>query len=279
MAKDDNENITPKGKEKIRQIINMGQKFFSKYGIEGFTMRALAKNLKISQGNLYHYVKNKRELWFAIIGEERLKFRETMNQIAETHKGSFVVLLKKFLDAYLEFNRTDLPRFQLMHFTPIPPEVSIGPFEKRSRENDPIYVFRDIIEKAIEAKEFSSYDVNKFTTYLGAIALGESLISIYLDTKGFYSDIFENTDEFLKFTKDMNERLIKFLSEDGNQESDISLEAQIFDIIRDKEITLNKLTVELQANSQLVLSILLRWKEKGFIELTENATWKCIFDI
>ena len=63
---------TPAAMQKQRElIINTGRKHFLKFGSQGMSMRALAKELGMGSGksasSLYTYVKSKRELWFLIM--------------------------------------------------------------------------------------------------------------------------------------------------------------------------------------------------------------------
>ena len=64
-------------KEKqFQKIIEAGRKLFLSKGSYGFNTRALAKELNMSQPNLYTYVKSKRELWIAIRIEDWKKFKK-----------------------------------------------------------------------------------------------------------------------------------------------------------------------------------------------------------
>ena len=68
-----------KKKEQFNMILEEGKELFIRYGGHGFSLRALAKRMKMSQSNLYNYVQSKRELWIAI----RIKYFKEFQTFTE----------------------------------------------------------------------------------------------------------------------------------------------------------------------------------------------------
>ncbi|MHA1724096.1 MAG: TetR/AcrR family transcriptional regulator, partial [Promethearchaeota archaeon] len=67
--------------KKLQEIINVGSKLYKEKGWGGFGMRALARSLGMSEGNLYNYVKSKRELYIAIRSKYYEEFLDRLKKL------------------------------------------------------------------------------------------------------------------------------------------------------------------------------------------------------
>ncbi len=74
--------------KQFEKILEEGKILFLQKGTEGFKMRNLADNLKMSKNNLYNYVVSKRELWIAIRNRFYYQFREENREIIKNHNCS-----------------------------------------------------------------------------------------------------------------------------------------------------------------------------------------------
>ncbi|MHA1911643.1 MAG: TetR/AcrR family transcriptional regulator, partial [Candidatus Kariarchaeaceae archaeon] len=168
-------------KEKKQQKIMLkGEELFLQKGAEGFGMRELAKEVKMTVGNLYNYYQSKRELWFAIINKYFDNFGQQMEEVVKKHKGSLLELLDKLAELYLEFAISDIRRYQMMFVTPAPPAGGEGPNELICNPVT-LSILHQIVEEAIEKKEIKEQDSKMLTSYLWAILHGS--VMIYYSTK------------------------------------------------------------------------------------------------
>ncbi len=158
--------------KQFQRILDKGRELFVSLGTDGLNTRTLAKHLKMSQGNLYTYVKSKRELWIAIRREDFKKFKEEMEQVVEDHKGSYFSLLEELILFFFEFSRTEPRRFKMMFVIPAPSSKIVGPIEKNYEVINPLDVVRNVVQKAIEAKELKVDNVENFIYFYYAIAYG-----------------------------------------------------------------------------------------------------------
>ena len=126
---------------------------FVKYGTHGFSTRALAQKLGMTQPNLYNYVKSKRELWIAIRTKYYTEYLEGLNKIINEHQGSYTELFYKIAEYFLEFASVDYKRFQLMYLISAPPSKKLGPLEKSYKSFQLTKMMLDIAKKAVEAGE------------------------------------------------------------------------------------------------------------------------------
>ena len=169
-------------KEKKQQKIMLkGEELFLKKGAEGFGMRELAKEVKMTVGNLYNYFKSKRELWFAIINKYFDIFGLEMEKMVKEHKGSIVELLAKLAEQYLEFAMSDIRRYQMMFVIPAPQADGEGPHELVCNPVT-LFVLQGIVEEAIKKGEIKEQNSNMLASYLWATLHGS--VMIYYSTTG-----------------------------------------------------------------------------------------------
>ena len=194
-----------KKEKKYFQILSTGRKLFMSHGIEGFSMRALARQLTMSKGNLYNYVKSKRELWFGIVTLEYEKFQEKLEKIISDHKGKHIPLLVEIGSFFLKFCAKDYRRFQMMFLTPPPKSEVRGPIEEEFKYNNLLGFVREIFLGAIEAKEIKSQNADSMTLYYWGTILGAAKVEANLEPMNYFmSTFFENNksysrEDFRKF--------------------------------------------------------------------------------
>jgi len=141
--------------EQFDKIIEEGKDMFVKYGTHGFSTRALAQKLGMTQPNLYNYVSSKRELWIAIRTKYYNEYLEGLNKIINEHQGSYTELFYKIAEYFLEFASVDYKRFQLMFLISAPPSKKLGPLEKSYKPFQLTKMMLDIAKKAVEAGEIN----------------------------------------------------------------------------------------------------------------------------
>ena len=144
-----------KKQEQFDKIIEEGKDMFVKYGTHGFSTRALAQKLGMTQPNLYNYVSSKRELWIAIRTKYYNEYLEGLNKIINEHQGSYTELFYKIAEYFLEFASVDYKRFQLMFLISAPPSKKLGPLEKSYKPFQLTKMMLDIAKKAVEAGEIN----------------------------------------------------------------------------------------------------------------------------
>lgn len=141
--------------EQFDRILEEGKDMFVKYGTHGFSTRALAQKLGMTQPNLYNYVSSKRELWIAIRTKYYNEYLDGLKKIINTHQGSYTELFYKFAEYFLEFASADYKRFQLMYLISAPPSKKLGPLEKAYKPFQLTKMILDIAKKAVEAGEIN----------------------------------------------------------------------------------------------------------------------------
>jgi AcrR family transcriptional regulator len=180
-------------------IINVARDLFLEVGARGFSMRALANRLNMSQGNLYNYWPSKRDLWYAIIEYDFSEFEETLGEVVMSHEGDIIDLLEKLAYFYFDFARNNPSQYRMMFILPPPPAEKKGATEIEF-EPTTISLLLDIIEQAITSGEFKDIDAKKLTLYLWTVVHGAVLVShtILFDSR-YETAVYGNIKEFQTF--------------------------------------------------------------------------------
>ena len=179
-------------------ILDVGKQLFLEKGRDGFSMRRLAKRLKMDPNNLYNYVESKRELWIAIRKKFYEQYRNENREIIKNFNGSIVNLLLLISEHFLQFAEKDFAAFRMMHVIPSPPSDKIGRFEKEYKQFNFLDRTTELIQKAIDNDEIKENNAALLSFYLFSILLGATLVEKAM------RDI-DNTND--KTGKEIDERL------------------------------------------------------------------------
>ncbi len=172
--------------EQFQRIIDTARKLFIQKGWEGFGMRALARELKMSEGNLYNYVKSKRELWIAIRTQYYQLFNEGVSKIINKNRGKipYIDILTKIGEFFLNFSAENYSRFQIMNEITAPSAREVGPIERNYKPFNTMKIIENVLEEAIEAGEINPVEpVSKLTYYMYGIIYGAAKMERELKKK------------------------------------------------------------------------------------------------
>lgn len=201
--------------EQFEKIIELGKDMFVKYGSHGFSLRALAKDLKMSQPNLYNYVTSKRELWIAIRTKYFKELYDRINNLINEHHGSYADLFNKLAESFLEFASEDYKRFQMMFLVSAPRSEKTGHLEENYK---PFLILKRILDVVIKAIKEESLKNDKSTTnilyyFFGSLmgaAMTEANLKLRLKiTEPIIGDYYQlSPEEYRRFVlNELRERL------------------------------------------------------------------------
>jgi AcrR family transcriptional regulator len=134
--------------EQFEKILKDGREMFVKFGSHGFSMRALARKLGMTQPNLYNYVKSKRELWIAIRQQYFEDLNAGMKNLINEHEGDYVELFMKIGEFFLDFAVADYKRYQMMFLISAPRSKKVGPLERDYEMFGTMKMMFDVVRKA-----------------------------------------------------------------------------------------------------------------------------------
>ena len=195
-------------KDQYNRLLTKGRELFLQLGSERFSMRLLAKALDMSTGNLYNYVKDKRDLWFAIIDGYFEEFSEGISDVISNHQGSFKELIDNVFEFYTSFAIEDLKRFEMMFLIP-PPYSKKGVVKQETMQlHKSQLLLKEVIEKAIENNELKKGDSIYYTRFFSAVALG-SVLEVFPLCKDseLHPDV-EKPQDFFKFVREIAARIV-----------------------------------------------------------------------
>ncbi|MFX1393719.1 MAG: TetR/AcrR family transcriptional regulator [Promethearchaeota archaeon] len=186
--------------QQFDKILEVGKQLFQEQGRDGFTMRRLAKRLKMDPNNLYNYVESKRELWIAIRKKFYEQYRNENREIIKQFSGSIINLLLLIFEHFFEFAEKDFAAFRMMHIIPSPPSEKIGPFEKEYKQFSFLDGTTQIIQKAIDKGEIKENNAALLSFFLFSLLLGATMVeSAMRDNENTNDKIGKEVDELMQF--------------------------------------------------------------------------------
>lgn len=168
--------------QQFERIIEAGKQLFEQEGREGFSLRGLAKALKMNQNNLYNYVESKRELWICIRKKYFEQYRDESRQLIKDHKGSTVGLLLDVFDHFFNFAEEDYGAFAMMHIIPSPPSDKVGKFEREYKPFNFLDGTTRVIQKAINEGEIKENNAALLSFFMYSLVLGATMVERIMRT-------------------------------------------------------------------------------------------------
>ncbi len=210
--KDNSKKTRARSKEdkahQMENILNGSLALIREKGFFGFEMRALAKHLQMSKGNLYNYVSSKRELWIAVRTKTMRDFKKGIEETAfsDGEKNS-IEILKRVGKFVFDFAAEDSNRWKLMTSTrpPDPPIKDGKPFiginEKTYESSQVLDVIFKILQEGRDRGEIlQDLDLKLIGFYLYSIVLGVTYLEYDILTDDIVRD--SKIHEDLKFDKE-----------------------------------------------------------------------------
>lgn len=157
--------------KQLDRILTQGEQLIRESGVQGFSIRALAKHLNMSPGNLYNYFTGEHELRAAIIERHMSVSKEYLENTIQKYEGSYIELLKTTLRHYLESAYTEENWFHLLILSQANEHTGIDLLHIQKGMLDPL---KKIIKKAIEAEELEPTLEPYLLPYYYILILGTS---------------------------------------------------------------------------------------------------------
>jgi AcrR family transcriptional regulator len=200
--------------KQIQRIISEARELFFEVGTSGFSMRALAKRLEMSQSNLYNYYSSKRQLWYEIMSHDFSELEDKIQEIIMYHEGTFLDLLVKLAEFYFDFAEENYRRYKLMFVLPPPPVESQSTDEEKF-EPQSILMLLNLLENAINQGLMKEIDAKKMSLFLWSVIHGTVLITntIVFDPNSEIST-FGSKEEFRTFViEQLKDQMSQAISE------------------------------------------------------------------
>ena len=199
----------------FNEIVHKGRELFLRYGVGGFTLRALANDLGMGQASLYTYFQSKRELWFAIVEEEFRNTEEKIEDLVRNHKGNNIVLIEQIAALYFDAIKEDYRKFRIVFKTTPPKSMKKGPIEEQY-EIRTIRILQDIFLKASQEGEIKERETIKLAYFFWSLIFGIAL-STQTDSFGMIEKLpyFGTLDEYFSFVLRKIKILLKAIQKEN----------------------------------------------------------------
>ncbi len=183
-------------KEKIETIYKAALKVFADFGYKKTTVEDIAGQLNMTKGNLYLYVKNKKELYRETVSWALQKWQMRVGEAIEKEvdvKNRFHVMCFKAVE-YL--SRDDQFRRVLIHdpdIFPMFPEQD--PFKEINRNS--VLMIKTILEQGIREKKFRDVDTERVSEIIFLIYKMFIIRTYIKNNNHFMQQVFAETVELL----------------------------------------------------------------------------------
>ncbi|MFY9114184.1 MAG: TetR/AcrR family transcriptional regulator [Dethiobacteria bacterium] len=207
--------------KKLQEILKVSLKYFARYGYKKTTMEDIARELEMTKGALYLYVKNKQDLYEKTIAENLIGWQSRVKEAVDKESNpiaKFVVLSFKAFQ-YLSENK-DLRQVLVNNPEIFPIFDRHDPYSdinENSRE-----MIKSILREGISQKVFRDIDVDSIA-WLAFSVYKMFIIDTYiLSDKKTTWKLFQDSVELaihglLKKPVDIQQLLIKKGGEIDNQ--------------------------------------------------------------
>ena len=208
--------------KQMDRIIEESLNLIKTKGFFGFEMRALAKHIGMSKGNLYNYVSSKRELWIAVRIKTMRDFKQGIEETAFSgEEESAIEILKRVGRFVFEFAAEDSNRWKLMTSTrpPDPPikdgSPFIGEIEKSYESSQVLDAIFKILQDGYARGELQDLNLKLTGFYLYSIVLGVAYLEYDILTDDiirdseFHEDLKFNREELRELALNQMEQLLR----------------------------------------------------------------------
>jgi AcrR family transcriptional regulator len=207
----------------MEAILEGSLKLIYEKGFNGFGMRALAKEIGMSQGNLYNYISSQRELWIACRIKIMHVFKTKIEKIAFSTNGDPIKRLINIGKFVLDYAAEDLNRWKLITGAVNPPEAPldekgnpiIGDYEKNYSSMRVLDVIFQILKEASYQKIITVENYKLLGFYLYSIVIGltftepDLLLEEQIRESVVHDDLFFDKDELRMLAFTQMERLLR----------------------------------------------------------------------
>jgi AcrR family transcriptional regulator len=154
--------------EKYPALYQASLELFANFGYKKTTVEDVADKLSMTKGNLYFYVKNKKQLYEQTIVHALTQWQEHVRKTVDKQTDPVDKFQTMAVSALAYIEKNSPLRRVIMNDPNI---FTLSPTEDRFSETNQaaMTILKDILEQGIEEKRFYPMDVDQVTTYLFSV--------------------------------------------------------------------------------------------------------------
>jgi len=165
-------------------ILNAARKLFFEKGFKAVTVDSIAAHAEISKGSVYLYFDSKEEIYIQVLVADNAEFHRRISNFFQNNMSATELLLD-YARIYVDYFLYDNELFRIfMSYLIRADQMTLTEEQNRhlfSSANDNIQIIGEILQKGIEAGEFSS-TINVRHGQNAIWGLLNGIISFYLFT-------------------------------------------------------------------------------------------------
>ena len=165
-----------KREQQTLDIIDAAIELYAESGMDGLSMREIARKTEMSPKNVYNYIQSKREIFIAM----RVKFLKSLDylisEIISKKKNSLKNIIIKIAQKFMEWASENKEGFNILFLSEPPKSNQIGPIEEAYEPGKPLKSIRELIQTAYENGAIFDIDPDSLTAYIWQYAYGAAYI-------------------------------------------------------------------------------------------------------
>ena len=155
-------------KEAIEKVFTASLKVFAEYGYKKATVEEIAAELGMTKGNLYLYVKNKKDLYHRTVSHAMLQWQGMVRSRVEKEQNAenmFLVMCEKAVE-YLS-RHDELRRLLIRDPDIFPMFAKVDPYHEINRAS--VEMIKRILEAGIREGRFREVDTERVSEVIFSI--------------------------------------------------------------------------------------------------------------
>ncbi len=180
----------------VNEIYRAALQAFAEFGFRKTTVEDVAEKLNRTKGNLYFYVKDKRELYIKTVSFALERWQGRVRQAIAKEKGARNQLMAMCRKA-VEYLAQDEELRNILKRDPdiFPMFPTVDPYESINRRS--VRMIASILKKGVKEKVFRPVDVDKVSEVLFSI-YKMVIIQTYIKTdEAYVQEMFDDTLDLL----------------------------------------------------------------------------------
>ncbi len=157
-------------------IINAAIELYANSGMDGLSIREIARKTEMSPKNVYNYILSKREIFIAM----RVKFLKSIenliSEIISKNKNSLKNIILKIAQKFMEWASENKEGFNILFLSEPPKSSQRGPIEEAYEPGKPLEIIQELIQTAYENGTIFGIDPDSFTAYIWQYVYGAAYI-------------------------------------------------------------------------------------------------------
>ncbi|MBN2155474.1 MAG: TetR/AcrR family transcriptional regulator [Candidatus Lokiarchaeota archaeon] len=165
-----------KREQQISDIIDAAIELYAESGMDGLSMREIARKTGMSAKNIYNYFQSKREIFIGMRVKYLKSIENLILKIISNNTKNIIDFIIEIAEEFINWASENEEGFNILFLSEPPNSNLIGPIEDTYEPGKPLKIIRELIQKAYENGIICNIDPDSFTAYIWQYIYGIAYI-------------------------------------------------------------------------------------------------------